>query len=138
MTTVQRTMCSITVAPLMNQFVIFLYYHFLDYFERLACTLPCLTFLTPFFHIFNTFITLFRHRLYTFVTTLLHICYTFVAHLLHPCYTFVTPLLHICNTRFTHLLHFRCTVVTLIITILMYSYSVAFCPVFVLWHFVRV
>ena len=41
-------------------------------------------------------------------------------HLLHP------------------LLHLRYTVLTLIITVLMHLYSVAFCPVFVLWHFVRV
>ena len=37
-----------------------------------------------------------------------------------------------------HLLHLRYTVLTLIITVLMHPYSVAFCPVFVLWHFVRV
>ena len=92
---------------------------------------------TLFSHICNTFITL--------VTPALRICYTFVTPLLNichiPCYTFVTPLLRICNTRFTLLLHpllrLRYTVVTLTITILIHSYSVAFCPVFVLWHFVR-
>ena len=76
---------------------------------------------------------------YTYVIPLLHLCYTFVTPLLNichaPCYTFVTPLLNICNSRFTHLLHpllrLRYTVVTLIITILMHSYSVAFCPGFV-------
>ena len=41
-------------------------------------------------------------------------------HLLHP------------------LLHLRFTVLTLVITVLMHPYSMAFCPVFVLWHFVRV
>ena len=113
----------------MNQFFIFLHYHFLDYFEKFACTFPCYTFLTL-FHICNTF-----------VTPALHICYT-LTYLLHHYYTFVTPLLHVCNTRFSRLLHpvlhICYTVVTLIITILMHSYSVAFCPVFVLWHFVRV
>ena len=92
----------------MNQFVIFLYNHFLDYFEELACTLPSYTFLTPLFHICNTFITLLWHQLNTFVTLLLQICYTFVTPLdytfvtplatlllhplLHQCYTFLTPL----------------------------------------------
>ena len=105
-------------------------------------------FLHPFshlLHLYNTFVTPALHICYTFVTHLLHICYSFVIPLLNichiPCYIFVKPLLHICNTRFTHLLHpllrLRYTVVTLIITILMHSYSVAFCPVFVLWHFVR-
>ena len=85
------------------------------------CYTPCYTFVTP-----------LLHTCYTFVTPLLNICHT-------PCYKFVTPLLNICNTRFTHLLHrllrLRYTVVTLslIITILMHSYSV----VFVLWHFVQ-
>ena len=39
MTTVQRTICSITVSPFMNQFFNFLYYHFLHHFQKLACTL---------------------------------------------------------------------------------------------------
>ena len=72
----------------MNQFFIFLNYHFLDYFEKFACTFPCYTFLTL-FNICNTF-----------VTPALHICYTLVTHLLHLCYTSITLLLHICNTRF--------------------------------------
>ena len=111
----------------MNQFFIFLHYHFLDYFEKFACTFPCYTFLTL-FHICNTF-----------VTPALHICYTLVTHLLHLCYTIITLLLHICNTRFSRLLHpvlhLRYTVVNLIITILMHSYGilsgfrfVTFCP----------
>ena len=102
-------MCSITVAPLMNQFFIFLYYHFLAYFEKLACTLPHYTFLRPLFHNCNTF----TH----FTTLSLHICYTpcytFVTLLLHPllqqCYIFVTSLvahlLYLCNTHFIHVLH---------------------------------
>ena len=106
MTTVQRTMCSITVVPLMNQFFIFLYYHFLAYFEKLACTLPYYTFLRPLFHNCNTFTQLLLHSRYTFVTPLatplLHSCYT-------PCYNSVTPLLHSCYTpcynSVTHLLH---------------------------------
>ena len=112
----------------MNQFFIFLHYHFLDYFEKFACTFPCYTFLTL-FHICNTFVTPALHICYTLV---LHNCYPFVTPLLNFYYTFVTPLLHICNTRFSRLLHpvlhLRYTVVTLIITILMHSYSVAFCP----------
>ena len=71
----------------MDQLFIFLYYHFLDCFEKLACTFLCYTFLIPLFHICNTFITLLWHQLYTFATLLLH------------------PLLHICSTSFTHLLH---------------------------------
>ena len=125
-------MCSITVAPLMNQFFIFLNYHFLAYFEKLACTLPYYTFLRPLFHNCNTFTYLLLHSRYTFVTPLatplLHSyytpCYNSVTHLLHPllciCYTFVTPilymrytpsytfvthLLHLCYTLVTHLLH---------------------------------
>ena len=121
MTTVQRTMCSITVAPLMNQFFIFLYYHFLAYFEKLACTLPYYTFLRPLFHNCNTFTHLLIHSRYTFVTPLatplLHSCYT-------PCYNSVTHLLH-------SLLDLRYTVLTLIMTSLMHPYSVAFCPGFV-------
>ena len=70
----------------MNQLFIFLHYHFLDYFEKFACTFPCYTFLTL-FHICNTF-----------VTPALHICYTLVTHLLHLCYTIITLLLHICST----------------------------------------
>ena len=96
---------------------------------QLVCALPCYTFLTPLFH----FITLLWRQLYTFVAPLLNPCYTFITPL-------VTALLHISNTRFTHLLypllHLRYIVVTLIITILMHPYSVAFCPVFVLLHFV--
>ena len=113
----------------MNQFFIFLYYHFLDYFEKLACTLPCYTFLTPLFHNCNTFTHLLHpllHSCYTSVTNLLHLCNTHFIHVLHP-------LLH----PFTHLLHLRYTVLTLIITFLMHPYSVvilfgfrflAFCP----------
>ena len=136
----------------MNQFFILLYYHFLAYFEKLACTFPYFTFLRPLFHNCNTFTHLLLHSRYTFVTLLatplLHSCYTpsytFVTHLLHLCYTLVTHLLHslyricntfvvhICNTRFTHLLHplldLRYTVLTLIMTFLMHPYSVAFCP----------
>ena len=86
---------------------------------------PLLHISYTFFHICNTFITLLSHHLYTFVTLLLHLCFTLITLLVHP-------LLHICNTRFTRLLHpllqLRYTVVTLIITILMHSYSVAFCP----------
>ena len=136
----------------MNQCFIFLYYHFLDYFEQLACALPCYTFLTLLFH----FITLLWHQLYTLVTLLLHIYYTFVTPLLHIyytlCYTYVTHLLYVCNTRFTNLLHpllhLRYSVVTLIITILMhpwYFVRSSFCGIlsvfdlwhFILWHFVR-
>ena len=58
----------------MDQLFIFLNYHFLDCFEKLACTLLCYTFLTPLFHICNTSFTSF--------------------YLLHP----VTPSLHCCNS----------------------------------------
>ena len=120
MATVQTAKCSMTVAPLMNQFFIFLCYHFLAYFEKLACTLPCYTFLTPLFHNCNTF-THLLHSCYKFVTPLatplLHSCYTpchtSVTHLLHLllylCYKFVTSLvahlLHLCNTHFIRVLH---------------------------------
>ena len=73
----------------MNQFFIFLHYHFLDYFEKFACTFPCYTFLTL-FHICNTF-----------VTPALQICYTLVTPLLHHYYTFITHLI----IRFSRLLH---------------------------------
>ena len=93
--------------------------------------------MTPALHICYTFVTPLLHPCYTFITHLLHVRYTFVTPILYtcytPCYTFVTPLLNICSTRFTHLLHpllrLRYTIVTLIITILMHSYSVAFCSV---------
>ena len=134
MTTVQRTMCSITVAPLMNQFFIFLYYHFLAYFEKLACTLPYYTFLRPLFHNCNTFTHLLLHSRYTYVTPLLtpllHICYTLVTHFLRICYTpcnaFVTPLLY---TFVIPVLRICYTVLTLIMT---------FWCILILWHFVRV
>ena len=92
-------MCSITVAPLMNQFFIFLYYNFLAYFDKLACTLPYYTFLRPLFHNCNTFTHLLLHSRYTFVTPLA----TLLLHpLLQQCYTcatpLLTPLLHICYT----------------------------------------
>ena len=124
MTTVQRTMCSITVAPLMNQFFIFLCYHFLAYFEKLACTLPYYTFLRPLFHNCNTFTHLLLYSRYTFVTPLatplLHSCYNSVTLLLQQCYTlvtpFLTPLLHICYTCVTPLLHICYAFVTLLVT----------------------
>ena len=123
MTTVQRTMCSITVAPLMNQFFIFFYYHFLAYFEKLACTLPYYTFLRPLFHNCNTFTHLLLHSRYTFVTPLatplLHSCYT-------PCYNSVSlllhPFLHLCYTFVTHLLRICYTPCNAFVTPLLYTF----------------
>ena len=129
----------------MNQFFIFLYYHFLAYFEKLACTLPSYILLTPLFHNCNT-LTHLLHSFYTFVTPLatpllhscytsvthllhllLHLCYKFVtslvAHLLHLCYIhfiratpLVTLLLHLCYTFVTSLLHHCCTFVAPLVT----------------------
>ena len=138
----------------MNQFFIFLYYHFLPYFEKLACTLPYYTFLRPLFHNCNTFTHLLLHSRYTFVTPLatplLHSCYTpcynSVTHLLTP---LVTPLLHICYTLVTHLLHslldLRYTRFNSYYDIFDASLFLAFCPCLIcgilsvsdLWHFVR-
>ena len=83
----------------MNQFFIFLHYHFLDYFEKFACTFPCYTFLTL-FHICNTFATPALHICYTLVTYLLHLCYTFVTPVFRVCYTRATPSLHCCNSYY--------------------------------------
>ena len=46
------------------------------------------------------------------------------------------PVIKVCTVQHYYIIRLRYTVVTLIFTILMHSYSVAFCPVFVLWHFV--
>ena len=149
MATVQRTMCSITVAPLMNQFFIFLYYHFLAYFEKLACTLPYYTFLRLLFHNCNTFTHLLLHSRYTFVTPLatllLYSCYTpcynsvthVLHHFLHLCYTFVTPVLHPCYAFVTLLVRPSLHCFNSYYDIFDASLFCGILSVSDLWHFVR-